>query len=71
MNIPQPTDRSTIRLLEDLTRRVDDLTTAMRHNNIQSSPTVRVEKTAVGTTLHAAPAAPPTTATAQKAVWRP
>lgn len=71
MNIPQPTDRAAIALLADLTRRVDDLTNAVRAINPQNSDTVRVVKTAVGTTYHAAPPAPPSTTTRQKAYWRP
>lgn len=60
LGIPQPTDSKAPNYLADIYRRLDELTNHARMNNIQSSPTVRVDKTATGTTLHAAPPGTPT-----------
>lgn len=63
MEIPQQNPEGSSRFLAELNRKVDELSNAMRFNNLQDSPTVRVVKTAVGTTLHSTPPTPTVTPT--------
>lgn len=68
-NLPQPNDNRAIKLLENLQQQVNDLTNTVRTINPQSSPTVRVDRTAIGTTFHASPPQASTPPQSSDARW--
>lgn len=57
MNLPQETEKAPA-FLAKLRQDVNDLIAQARANRLVSSPTVRVEQTQIGSSLHATPPAP-------------